>query len=52
VCLGGVPLLGTGPSGWYEHSMTGGTYLVRRRHVDHGLVRTCAWEVSDGLCKT
>jgi len=35
-------LLGTGPSGWYEHSMTGGAYLVRRRHVDHGLVRTCA----------
>jgi hypothetical protein len=27
---------------WYEHFMTGGVFLVRRRHVDHGLVRICA----------
>lgn len=27
---------------WYEHCMTGGVFLVRRRHVDHGLVWTCA----------
>lgn len=27
---------------WYEHRMTGGVLLVRRRHIDHGVVWTCA----------
>jgi hypothetical protein len=27
---------------WHEHCMTGGVFLVRRRHVDHGLACTCA----------
>lgn len=28
--------------GWREQCMAGGVFLVRRRHVDHGLVCTCA----------
>jgi hypothetical protein len=27
---------------WYEHRMSGGVFLVRRRHIDHGVVWTCA----------
>lgn len=27
---------------WDEHCLAGGVFLVRRRHVDHGLVCTCA----------
>ena len=27
---------------WYERGMGGGVFLVRRRHVDHCLVWSCA----------
>jgi hypothetical protein len=31
---------------WYELRMAGDTLLVRRRHVDHGLVCTCGCPLS------